>query len=57
MVLHRITGDGPRETLIEPKWSLKKWEVINGIEHQMMDRNTWQGKKYVKNREISSKFE
>jgi radical SAM protein (TIGR01212 family) len=46
MVIHRITGDGPRETLIEPKWSLKKWEVINAIEHLLMDRSTWQGKKY-----------
>jgi uncharacterized protein len=57
MVIHRITGDGPRETLIEPKWSLKKWEVINAIEHLLMDRSTWQGKKYVKNNEIWAKFE
>ncbi|OGO78262.1 MAG: TIGR01212 family radical SAM protein [Clostridiales bacterium GWB2_37_7] len=56
MVIHRITGDGPRETLIEPKWSLKKWEVINSIEHQLMDRSTWQGKEYVKNNEIWEKF-
>lgn len=56
MVIHRITGDGPRETLIEPKWSLKKWEVINAIEHQLMDRSTWQGKKYVKNEEMWLKF-
>lgn len=49
MVIHRITGDGPRETLIEPKWSIKKWEVINSIEHQMMDRDSWQGKRYAEN--------
>lgn len=52
MVIHRITGDGPRETLIAPMWSLKKWEVINAIEHEMMDRSTWQGEKYVKNDNI-----
>lgn len=57
MVIHRITGDGPRETLIEPKWSLKKWEVINTIEHKMMDRSTWQGKKYVKNDEIKDNLD
>lgn len=57
MVIHRITGDGPRETLIEPRWSLKKWEVINAIEHEMMERSTWQGKKYAKNSEISKLFE
>jgi radical SAM protein (TIGR01212 family) len=56
MVIHRITGDGPRETLIEPKWSLKKWEVINAIEHQMMDRDTWQGKRYAENDVIQHIF-
>ena len=56
MVIHRITGDGPRETLIEPKWSLKKWEVINAIEHQMMDRDTWQGNKYAENDVIQHIF-
>jgi uncharacterized protein len=56
MVIHRITGDGPRETLIEPKWSLKKWEVINAIEHLMMDRVTWQGRKYAENDVIQHIF-
>ena len=56
MVIHRITGDGPRDTLIGPKWSLKKFEVINAIEHLMMDRDTWQGKYYVPNEEIMNIF-
>lgn len=56
MVIHRITGDGPRDTLIGPKWSLKKFEVINAIEHLMMDRDTWQGKKYTPNCDIMNMF-
>lgn len=56
MVIHRITGDGPRETLIGPRWSLKKFEVLNAIEHHMMDRDTWQGKKYAPNEEIRNLF-
>jgi len=56
MVIHRITGDGPRDTLIGPKWSLKKFEVINAIEHLMMDRDTWQGKKYAPNEDIQNIF-
>lgn len=56
MVIHRITGDGPRETLIGPKWSLKKFEVINAIEHLLMDRDTWQGKKYSPNEAIMNIF-
>lgn len=30
-VLHRMTGDGPRSLLIEPKWSLDKKRVLNTI--------------------------
>jgi radical SAM protein (TIGR01212 family) len=56
MIIHRITGDGPRETLIEPKWSLKKFEVINAIDHLMMDRDTWQGKKYSQDKGIRNMF-
>ena len=56
MVIHRITGDGPRDTLIGPKWSLKKFEVINAIEHLMMDRDTWQGKRYTPNIDIVNMF-
>lgn len=56
MAIHRITGDGPRETLIGPEWSLKKFEVINAIDHLMMDRDTWQGKKYTPDREILNIF-
>ena len=32
MVVHRLTGDAPRELLIGPMWSLKKWEVLNSID-------------------------
>lgn len=44
MVVHRLTGDAPRELLIGPKWSLNKWEVLNGIDAELKRRNTWQGK-------------
>lgn len=44
MVVHRLTGDSPRELLIGPIWSLKKWEILNGIDKRLLERNTWQGK-------------
>ena len=31
IVIHRLTGDAPFETIIGPMWSLKKWEVLNAI--------------------------
>ena len=44
MIVHRVTGDAPRDLLIGPMWSLKKWEVLNAIDAELERRNTWQGK-------------
>ncbi len=44
MIIHRLTGDAPRDLLIGPLWSLKKWEVLNAIDDELLRRNTWQGK-------------
>jgi uncharacterized protein len=44
MIVHRVTGDAPRDLLIGPMWSLKKWEVLNAIDAELVRRNTWQGK-------------
>ncbi len=46
MVIHRLTGDGKKENLIGPLWSLKKWEVLNAIDDELKRRNSWQGKYY-----------
>lgn len=43
-VIQRLTGDGGRESLIGPLWSLKKFVVLNEIDKLMLRRNTWQGK-------------
>ena len=48
MVIHRLTGDGKRDELLAPLWSLKKWEVLNRIDDEMKKRGTFQGSKYVK---------
>lgn len=44
MVVHRLTGDAPRDLLIGPMWSLRKWEVLNGIDDELKQRDTWQSK-------------
>ncbi|NSM74977.1 TIGR01212 family radical SAM protein [Enterococcus faecalis] len=44
IVIHRLTGDAPLETIIGPMWSLKKWEVLNAIDAEMKRRNSYQGK-------------
>ena len=43
--IHRLTGDAPRDMLIGPMWSLKKWEVLNAIDDEMTKRNVFQGDK------------
>lgn len=44
MIVHRLTGDAPRELLIGPLWSLKKWEVLNLIDKTLEKENLYQGK-------------
>lgn len=48
MIVHRLTGDAPRDLLIGPTWSLKKWEVLNAFDSELKRRNSWQGKFSVK---------
>ena len=43
IVIHRLTGDAPRDLLIEPMWSLKKWEVLNAIDKKLIENNWYQG--------------
>ena len=44
IVVHRVTGDGPKDLLISPLWSSAKRTVLNELHHRMKERNTWQGK-------------
>lgn len=43
VIVHRITGDAPKEMLIEPLWSLKKFVVMNEIDKEMRRRDSYQG--------------
>lgn len=43
VVIHRLTGDAPRNLLIEPMWSLKKWEVLNAIDDTLEENHLYQG--------------
>ena len=47
IVVHRLTGDGPRKLLIAPLWSTDKKRVLNTIHKRMKERNTYQGKFYT----------
>ncbi len=47
LIIQRVTGDGDKNTLIAPLWSLKKFTVMNGIDKELVRRNSWQGKFYT----------
>ena len=47
MVVHRLTGDGPRKLLIAPLWSTDKKRVLNTIQKRLKERDTWQGKCFL----------
>ncbi len=43
IVIHRVTGDSPKDLLIEPLWTLKKFVVINEIDKLMRKESIYQG--------------
>ena len=43
IIVQRITGDGGRDTLLAPLWSLKKFDVMNGVDRILRQRNSCQG--------------
>mgnify|MGYP001280904036 CR=1 FL=1 len=46
-VIHRLTGDGPKNLLIAPLWSSNKKNVINTINKYFKDNNIIQGSDYT----------
>ena len=48
IVIHRVTGDSPKDLLIEPMWTLKKFVVINEIDKLMRKENIYQGDLCIK---------
>ena len=46
MAVHRITGDGDKRLLIEPKWSGNKKLVLNTINKMLRERGVIQGSKF-----------
>lgn len=43
-VIHRLTGDGARQHLIGPEWTINKKHVLNQITHYLKEHDIYQGK-------------
>lgn len=43
IVMQRLTGDGKRDELVSPLWSIRKFELLNAIDAEMLTRDAYQG--------------
>jgi len=43
IVIHRVTGDGPKDITIAPTWCFRKTKTLNTFHHMLWNRNLSQG--------------
>ena len=43
IIIHRISGDAPKDLLLAPEWNLHKKWIMNGFDKIMKDKNLYQG--------------
>lgn len=48
IVIHKISGDAPKDLLVAPEWNLHKKWIMNGLDKALMEKDLWQGKYYNK---------
>ncbi len=46
IVVHRLTGDGPKSLLLAPLWTANKRLVLNTMQKYLKDADIWQGKEF-----------
>ena len=46
LIIHRVSGDAPKNLLVAPEWNRHKKWIINGLDKLMREKNLWQGMKY-----------
>jgi len=46
IVIHRVTGDGPKDLLLAPTYSLNKRDMLNSLHKEMKLNHSYQGKQY-----------
>ena len=46
IIIHRISGDAPKDLLVAPKWNTHKKLVLNGLDRILREKNLYQGMYY-----------
>lgn len=47
LIIHRISGDAPKDILVAPYWNSHKMWILHGFEKRFRARDLWQGKFYT----------
>lgn len=48
IVIHRVSGDAPKDLLVAPLWNTHKKWIINGLDKLLKEKNLYQGMYYKK---------
>ena len=46
VIIHRVSGDAPKDLLVAPDWNLHKKWIINGLDKFLKEKNLYQGTYY-----------
>lgn len=49
IVIHKISGDAPKDLLLAPEWNCHKKWIMNGLDKYLKEHELWQGKYFQKN--------
>ena len=53
IIIHKISGDAPKDLLVAPQWNIHKKWIINGLEKYLKENDLYQGKWYEKSEKIT----
>jgi hypothetical protein len=48
VIIHRISGDAPKDILVAPQWNTHKKLVLNGLDKILRENNLYQGMYFEK---------
>ena len=48
IIIHKVSGDAPKDLLLAPEWNLHKKWIMNGLDKLLKEKNLYQGMYYKK---------
>lgn len=48
IIIHKVSGDAPKDLLLAPEWNLHKKWIMNGLDKLLKEKNLYQGMYYNK---------